>query len=120
MAEIKQGLILTVEGNKDSNGNCMFARVCPINKEQLVSRPLTLPFYLRGSYGKLSKGTPVAYVVFDDESGLVIERLDGNWDGQSVPGTVKIEGDVYADKISLRSHVHGGVQNGGGKTGKAE
>ena len=118
---IIKGKILTIEGPKDGNGNFTRARCCPIHKEGLVSRPLTLPFYLRGKFGNLSKGVEVAYVVFPDESGIVLERMDGEWSGQIVPGTVTVQrGDVLADNISLKHHVHGNVENGPGRTGEAQ
>lgn len=118
---IFKGKILTIEGDKDANGNYTRARVCPLNKDGLVSRPLTLPFWLRGSFGKLFKGTEVVAVIFDDESGMVLSRMDGDWPGQIIPGTVTIEnGDVYADNITLKHHVHGGVDPGPGRTGEAQ
>lgn len=37
--------------------------------------------------------------------------------GISVTGTITVQGDVIADGISLKSHVHGGVVKGGANTG---
>ena len=127
-----KGMILSLEGPLDGNGNKTRARCCPLNKEELVTRPLTLPFYLRGSFGQLQKGTVVVYEVFDDETGIVIERMDGEWIGQNVPGTVHVEKDVVVDgdvrvagditagpnRISSSKHTHGGVEPGGGSTGR--
>jgi hypothetical protein len=118
---IYKGKILTIEGDKDANGNYTRARCCPLNKDGLVSRPLVIPFWLRGVFGNLSKGVEVVYSTFDDESGIILSRFDGEWIGQFVPGTVTIKsGDVFADNISLKHHRHGGVESGPSKTGEAE
>lgn len=41
-----------------------------------VTAPITVPFFL---IGVLPIGTPVVYVVFDDNTGLVLSRMDGGW-----------------------------------------
>lgn len=41
-----------------------------------VTAPITVPFFLIGA---LPVGTPVAYVVFDDTTGIVLSRMDGGW-----------------------------------------
>ena len=41
-----------------------------------VTAPLTVPFFLIGA---LPVGTPIAYVTFDDNTGLVLSRMDGDW-----------------------------------------
>lgn len=38
--------------------------------------------------------------------------------GIHIVGNVTVEGDVTADGISLKTHVHSGVESGGDKTGK--
>jgi hypothetical protein len=43
-----------------------------------VTTPITVPFFLVGA---LPVGTPVAYVVFDDNTGIVLSRMDGEWNG---------------------------------------
>ena len=43
-----------------------------------VTTQLTVPFFL---VGVLPVGTPVAYVVFDDNTGIVLSRMDGEWNG---------------------------------------
>lgn len=39
-----------------------------------VSAPIAVPFFLRGA---LPVGTPVAYVLFEDNTGIVLSRMDG-------------------------------------------
>ena len=41
-----------------------------------VTAPITVPVFL---VGVLPVGTPVAYVVFDDNTGIVLSRMDGEW-----------------------------------------
>lgn len=41
-----------------------------------VTAPLTVPVFLVGA---LPVGTPVAYVVFEDNTGIVLSRMDGGW-----------------------------------------
>ena len=43
-----------------------------------VTAPITVPFFLIGA---LPVGTPVAYVVFEDNTGIVLSRMDGAWNG---------------------------------------
>lgn len=42
----------------------------------VVTIPLTVPFFLIGA---LDVNTPVAYVVFEDNTGLILARMDGEW-----------------------------------------
>lgn len=41
-----------------------------------VTAPLTVPFFL---FGALPVGTPIAYAVFEDNTGIVLSRMDGEW-----------------------------------------
>lgn len=41
-----------------------------------VTAPLTVPFFLIGA---LPIGTPVVYVAFEDNTGVVLSRMDGEW-----------------------------------------
>ena len=41
-----------------------------------VTVPITVPVFLIGA---LSVGTPVAYAVFEDNTGIVLSRMDGTW-----------------------------------------
>ena len=113
---IQKGKISSIEGEPDRNGDKTTARVLPSTADSLVTRPLTIPWYLRGDMGNLSPGVEVAYAMFEDGTGLILSRMDGEWDG-TVPGSVKVEkgdvtvpdGDVTASGISLKTHTHAGV-----------
>jgi hypothetical protein len=113
---IQKGKISTVEGAADRNGDKTTARVLPCTADGMVTRPLTIPWWLRGKMGNLKPGDEVAYAMFEDGTGIILSRMDGEWDG-TVPGSVKVEkgdvtvpdGDVTASDISLKTHTHAGV-----------
>ena len=113
---IQKGKISTVEGAADRNGDKTTARVLPCTADGMVTRPLTIPWWLRGKMGNLKPGDEVAYAMFEDGTGIILSRMDGEWDG-TVPGSVKGEkgdvtvpdGDVTASGISLKTHTHTGV-----------
>ena len=113
---IQTGKISTVEGAADRNGDKTTARVLPCTADGMVTRPLTIPWWLRGKMGNLKPGDEVAYAMFEDGTGIILSRMDGEWDG-TVPGSVKVEkgdvtvpdGDVTASGISLKTHTHAGV-----------
>ena len=113
---IQKGKISTVEGAADRNGDKTMARALPCTADGMVTRPLTIPWWLRGKMGNLKPGDEVAYAMFEDGTGIILSRMDGEWDG-TVPGSVKVEkgdvtvpdGDVTASGISLNTHTHAGV-----------
>lgn len=113
---IQKGKISTVEGAADRNGDKTTARVLPCTADGMVTRPLTIPWWLRGKMGNLKPGDEVAYAMFEDGTGIILSRMDGEWDG-TVPGSVKVEkgdvtvpdGDVTVSGISLKIHTHAGV-----------
>lgn len=113
---IQKGKISTVEGAADRNGDKTTARVLPCTADGMVTRPLTIPWWLRGKMGNLKPGDEVAYAMFEDGTGIILSRMDGEWDG-TVPGSVKVEkgdvtvpdGDVTASGINLKTHTHAGI-----------
>jgi hypothetical protein len=125
MAQIEKGVILTIEGPVDRNGDNTRARVQPQAKPGLVSRPLTIPWWLRGKMGNLTKGTEVVFTLFEDQTGVILSRMDGDWEG-TIPGPVNITGKITVSDIeteevsSFNSHVHGGVTSGTSKTSGPE
>jgi hypothetical protein len=52
----------------------------------VVTIALTVPFFLIGA---LDVNTPVAYVTFEDNTGIVLARMDGEWNHSLQP----IEGE---------------------------
>ena len=69
MGSIYKGKIAAIEGNS--------ARVMPSEANTKPTTKITIPWYLRGNYGNLKKGTSVVYVEFNDGTGLLLNRADG-------------------------------------------
>ena len=114
MGNINKGTIASISGNT--------ARVVPSDAGAKPTAKITIPWHLRGSTGNLSKGTAVVYVEFDDSTGLLLGRADGEL-GCYLPslsaGNISVpKGDVTASGISLSGHTHGGVETGSGSTKK--
>lgn len=75
--EIKKGYISTIEGPEDKNGRKTNARVAYEKSENTITAPLTIHASIRGSAGRLEKGTEVVFIVYPDRGGLVLGRADG-------------------------------------------
>ena len=123
MAQINKGKISTIEGEDDRNGDKTAARVLPDTADEVVTRPLVIPWYLRGKMGDLKQGDGVVFVQFEDGEGILIARTDGEWPGV-ILGDISLEkggldivdkdlnvitGDAKAGNISLKQHIHAGV-----------
>lgn len=63
---IKKGTVLSIEGNK--------ARVAPMNNPELVSPNVQIADYIDTE--ELTKGSPVAYALFEDMTGLIFAKLE--------------------------------------------
>ena len=73
MAQINKGKIANIIGTT--------ARVIPSDAAAQATALLRIPWHLRGNRGKLKKGTVVVYVEFEDATGLLLGRADGEgWD----------------------------------------
>lgn len=73
MQNVQKGTVSSVEGNGT-------ARVIPNISGGAVTRPLTIPQWLRGK-GNLSPGIEVVYCVFEDGTGIILTRMDGDTPG---------------------------------------
>lgn len=71
MGQIYKGTIASIEGNT--------ARVVPSEAGAKPTAKIMIPWHLRGNTGQLKKGTDVIYVEFDDTTGLLLSRTDGEW-----------------------------------------
>lgn len=115
MGQINKGTIASISGNT--------ARVVPSDAGAKPTAMITIPWHLRGASGNLKKGTAVVYVEFDDATGLLLGRADGDW-GEYIPslsaGSISASGDVKANGVSLKNHKHGGVATGSGTTSSAQ
>jgi len=66
---IDKGIITQIYGDK--------ARVSPCNAPERASLWIVIPQPLRGDLGGLTKGAEVVYALFDDQTGIIIMRADG-------------------------------------------
>lgn len=69
MGTIEKGVILSVEGNK--------ARVQAADASGTSTKQIVIHTSIRGARGRLQKGTEVVYALFNDSSGLILARADG-------------------------------------------
>lgn len=72
MANMEKGTIASINGTK--------AKV--LTPAGVVTSELVIPRHLRGASGNLSKGVAVVYVEFEDRTGLIMGRADGEWSYQ--------------------------------------
>lgn len=93
MAEIQKGKISKIEGPNDRNGNPTRARVLPSTSDGAPSRPYTIPWWLRGPAADLAVGVEVAFATFDDLTGVILSRMDGEG-GTTIPGSLTVTGSV--------------------------
>ena len=105
---IEKGKITSIDGNT--------ARVVPCNESGLVSAQVVIPWHMRGGAGNIGKGTEVIYAVFDDQTGVLLMRADGNW-GSSLP-SLSVSGNVSAGSVSAGSvKSDGAIQGASVKAG---
>lgn len=78
---IDKGTISRILPEKDWNGHARKATINPCTNAGAVTPALTIPWHLRGQIGALKVGDTVAYALFDDGTGIILERLDGEWQG---------------------------------------
>ena len=72
-----------------------------------VTVALVVPYFL---FGCLEVGMPVVYASFPDNTGIVIARMDGEWN-KNLAGDITIGGivtakNVVTDVASFNSHTH--------------
>jgi hypothetical protein len=80
---------------KDANGDPTTCRVIPSRNEGVTTQPLYIPFYWRARLGNLQVDEEVCYAVKGNGQGVVLSRLDGEWDGVIRNTTaIKAEGDI--------------------------
>ena len=78
---------------------------------EVVTPRLVVPFFL---FDCLTVGMPVVYAAFEDNTGLVLARMDGEWNHKAwdgveiVTGNVKITaGDLQTGEVrSYNGHTH--------------
>ena len=91
MGRICKGTIAAIDGN--------MARVVPLDAADMPTAKLVIPWHLRGPAGQLQKGTEVVYAEFDDATGILLCRADGEW-GEYLPA-LSVAG------VDVENHRHG-------------
>lgn len=94
---IDKGCISRILPDKDWNGHPCKANIDPCTNSGAVTPALTIPWYLRGKMGALKVGDVVAYALFDDGTGVIVDRLDGEWQG-IIDYPTTTTGDVVNEK----------------------
>ena len=97
---IGHGKIHKIESATDEHGCPIKARVLPSTSDAAPTMPLVIPWWLRGTLGNLEVGTDVVFTVFEDLTGLIISRADGEG-GKKFPWDVWME-----DKFTIETHKH--------------
>lgn len=117
MSTIEKGYISAIlDGGKK-------VTVVPAFSSDVVSHELVVPFFLEKS---LTVKMEVAYCWFQDDTGLILARMDGDW-SRTLYEDVTIQADLSAKNvkassgmsaggISLRGHTH--TDSTGGVTSK--
>lgn len=111
-------------------GDARFVSVPSVGEQVMVFAPsgnpahaVAMPGLYSGQAGAPAGAAGVTRLEFP--SGVSVEVSGGAVSlvapgGVSITGDVTVQGDVVADGISLKQHVHGGVIRGGSKTNPPE
>lgn len=94
---IDKGQISRILPDKDWNGHPCKATVNPCTNAGAITPVLTIPWHLRGKIGCLKVGDVVVYSLFDDGTGIILDRLDGEWKG-IIDYPTTTTGDVINEK----------------------
>jgi len=75
--------------------------VIPSTASDSVTGDLVIDKYLRGKMANLKPGDDVVYTIQEDGSGLIIKRVDGEWDG-TINGSVHlVKGKDEKDHLTM-------------------
>lgn len=107
------GKISSFEADADEHGCPTLARIIPNTTPDVVTLPYAINWTVRGITGDLHVGDEVICARFDDGTGIILAKRDGSHTSK-FPGPIYVEkgnvevtgGDVKADGISLKSHIH--------------
>lgn len=103
---VQMGKISSIlNDEKDINENPVWAQVIPCTADTMVTPKIRIPYYLRGQWGNLEVDTLVLFFLAEDGTGIILMRMDGEWDGH-MHGDITIlkgflemtEGDFKMDK----------------------
>ena len=80
------------------------ARVVPAFSSEVVSHDLVVPFFL---WECLEVKMEVAYCYFQDNTGVLLARMDGEWNHKIFDGVEIVSGDLVAPGVpSYTGHTH--------------
>ena len=68
-----------------------------VTEDGFVTHDLVIPFYLRRESGELKKDMEVIFSVFPDNTGILLHRMDGDWEYTTIK-SMKILGDLHVEK----------------------
>ncbi len=123
MADIQKGKISSIEASPlDNNGLATKAKVFSLTGGS-VTMPLTIPWYLRGTMGNLAADVEVVFALFEDKTGYILGRADGEFQGHmpydttfdkgvAVTKNVNAADFVSATYGSTNEHTHTDSQSG--------
>lgn len=109
---IDKGRISKIMGPNDWYGLPTRAQVNPNSNSGAITPAITIDWRLRGKNGQLKVGDEVAYCLFDDGTGVIFARIDGENSG-IVDYDVTTTGDVVNEKTET---THGDVLNNSNET----
>jgi len=90
---MNKGKIIKFHEKLDKNNNPILACVSPDTAPEIETRYLTIPWYLRGKMGNLEIGTEIIFEIFEDLSGFIFARVDGEWT-EELHGDIVIHGSI--------------------------
>lgn len=71
---------------------------------EVVTQRLVVPFFLLEC---LAVGMPVVYAAFEDNTGVVLARMDGEWNHKVWDGVKIVTGDLETHAVpSYHNHKH--------------
>lgn len=105
MADIQKGKISSIEASPvDNNGLATKAKVFSLTGGS-VTMPLTIPWYLRGTMGALAADVEVVFVLFEDKTGYILGRADGEFQGHIPYDTTFDKGIVVTKNVNAADFV---------------
>jgi hypothetical protein len=87
----------------DANGDPTTCKIIPNRSKGVVTQPLYIPFYWRARFGNLQVEEEVCYAVKGNGQGVIISRLNGEWDGviRNLETVIQAKGDIVVEGNAL-------------------
>lgn len=78
-----------------------------VTEDGFLTHDLVIPFYLRRESGALKKDSEVIFTVFPDNTGILLHRMDGDWEYKTIKA-LEVHGDFKVTKNSNTEDNTGG------------